>query len=330
MKKTLRLAALFTLNFVLWMFFFAVFVRADNLGYISSDTTQACSAGGVTGGVCHKLIIAGCANTANFQVLAKVNQVTSPVGMVTFTEGGGGNGGYYDTHFTYGTLVVQGALNNNLNTVQLNYNGGSVGWLTGAPTYPGDRALACRNATVREWAYTNVANSQSPFCATGTSGGAGGIAYDLAEYSAGTAYTYVQLVSGPPFSREDEGCGDVNAPSVVTACGKVLSPVLTAGQATLYINPGDNGHCYPPNQNYATALLDQSILAPDAVTVFPATEVEQLIGSNDSSPAAAQAAMWQSAVPQTITACVQGATHEMASTLVGANAILNHLIAGCK
>jgi hypothetical protein len=96
------------------------------------------------------------------------------------------------------------------------------------------QTAACRPATFLNYAFTNLAYEPNTtgFCAQGTSGGAGAVAYSMARYGAGqTGYTpldKVELPVGPPFGDIEQGCEEPEAGDVQIGCPS-NSPSWCAG-----------------------------------------------------------------------------------------------------
>jgi hypothetical protein len=87
------------------------------------------------------------------------------------------------------------------------------------------QAAACRPATFLNYVYTNptlyTPGPSNGMCAQGYSAGSAAVAYALAWYGAGSYLDNAELLSGPVFSRIDEGCEVPTAPNV---------PMCPAGQ----------------------------------------------------------------------------------------------------
>src|SRR5262249_32348640 len=216
---------------------------SDPLG--NTDAAQVSCAsvrgtGGVPGGTCYKALVS-CPGIADMPVAVKVNQPPdNSIGTVLFTVGGGGLP-WYDVHFTYGALEIENVLNAGYTTVQFNFSFPPVGrsdvpfagWLTGPG---GPRTLACRWATLAQWVHDNIRQSNTPFCATGNSGGAATAGYAIANYGMGSEFNMLEETNGPPFSRIDNGCL-CNAAPIQTPC--VAQPISDCylEEANIYLDP---------------------------------------------------------------------------------------------
>jgi hypothetical protein len=90
------------------------------------------------------------------------------------------------------------------------------------------KVSACRPATLLKFLFQKAEQNRVPrkaMCAQGTSAGSAAVAYSLAEYGAGSYLDYVELTSGPVFSRIDIGC-DPNAMPVSVCLGNLCQTGL--------------------------------------------------------------------------------------------------------
>src|ERR1700685_3406935 len=178
----------------------------DALGTATS-TSAACATHGLPGGTCYDVALT-CPNVANVTANVKVLSPTStPLGTVVMTAGGG-DASYYEYAPGYGSYIVNNVVGAGFTVAETQFPGASGnGWLEG-PATDGPRSLACTYATLVEWIYTNIhqSNTSAPYCATGESGGAAAISYSLSHYGLASILTLADLDSGPPFGRIDYGC----------------------------------------------------------------------------------------------------------------------------
>ncbi|MBA3913531.1 MAG: hypothetical protein H0X25_06690 [Acidobacteriales bacterium] len=317
---------------------------ADSIGRINVHSVSCDSVrgtGGVAGGSCY-LADVSCPGIADQQAAIKVNQPSGrALGTVLFTPGGGGSP-WWDVNFTYGTLGVQKVLDAGYTTVQFNFaypprgsHGEQIqGWLSGPG---GARSLACRWATLADWAYKNQRpTSTSPMCATSASAGSGAAAYSVAFYGLGPEFTMLEETSGPVFDRIDNGCL-CNAPNVQTACGKGSISECYLSEATEYIDPSyQNKSCSSAVHSHHSTMLatyiHDSLDADGAEFNFPLTYVHFLFGGQDGSSAVAQGTAWQSQITGTIKPpvdCAPAAGHRIADNLAGATQIATDIISSC-
>ncbi len=346
-------------------------LQSDPLGKvtITGDGTIPCPTfgGGLGGATCYQVNVS-CDGIADYSVYLKVNTPNgTPLGTVIFGTGTGGSTLYdFDPSFIVGAFnggmtVVQGVqnqtvVNGGYTTVQVSFGspfnsaGTDNGWLQGPG---GVRRLACRYATVVDWIYKNIHNSNAsaPMCATGNSGGSGAIGYALTEYSLASELALAELTSGPVMTRLHQGC---NSPGLYTGsnpCTHLTENMAysasggsegTAGiidvayQAQGETTPtlctdGVNG----TNTNFNRFLSD-SIEDDPANTVplpipNPPTNVNVVFGTDDTSNAIPQGYAWYGGVgpqppPPT---CVAGTPHAVPSTSAGATQIVADILGKC-
>ena len=273
-----------------------------------------------------------CSSVADYSgVLLKVSTPSgTSKGTIVFTTGGAGND-LYEEHFTYGSTAVNDVVAAGFTAVQTDFTAGSTGWLTG-PAADGPLTLSCRWATMAQWVHDNVRQTNSAFCATGNSAGAGAIAYALARYGEGSIFNFVVPTGGPPFSRIDEGCV-CNRTMINTSCAGPIDPCYGLN-ANMFLDPAyGNGHCSHGDTTDVPLWQKDSILSSDGKSVlnYPTTNVHFIFGSLDNTPGPANAALYQQAITshQDTPQCVADAPHEIADVLDGAQAVSSALIAGC-
>ena len=335
-------------------------MQSDPLGSIAGNAQQdaiPCPTfgGGLTTATCYQLNVS-CPGTADFSAYLKVNPPTgTPLGTVLFGTGTGGATLYdFDPLFSEsgtngGLAVVQSVLNAGFTAVQVSF--GSPfntatpnGWLTGPG---GVRRLACRYATVAQWIYQNIHNSNTtaPMCATGNSGGSGAIAYALTDYGLGSGQnpvlSMVEETSGPPMSRLDQACVPASSCTQqqftcnpgdpvqsLTACytnsdSQIIDPAYPQPLCTNAINGTQ-----PP----AGLFLSDSILGGPSPQTFPKTRVNQVFGGQDTSAAVEQGLIWFNALSGTTKAqaCVSDAPHPIPAVQDGALAIATDIQNLCR
>jgi hypothetical protein len=301
----------------------------DPLG-TATGSGIACASGGVAG-QCWRLTVS-CPGVADNQPAIKVTTpATTAVGTIIFAVGNGGTG-WYDQFYQQGTTIINNVVAAGFTAVQINFNDGAQGWLTGPG---GPRKLACRFATAAEWIYTNIhqGGTAAPLCATGNSGGSGLIAYALAHYGMGSILAMVEPTSGPPFGRIDWGCLGTS-PAITMgadACGQTLSPTYPSEIASSLLDTAyGNNTCSTQQSSAAGTFLNDSIMSPQTALSYPATDVHVLYGSLDTSSAVPQGWEWSSAIQSKHTiSCVAGAPHGIPDTTQGATQISNDLINFC-
>lgn len=318
------------------------------MGRVKTAPTVDCSSvgdadQGVPNGTCYVLTVA-CPDVADEGVAVKVNApVGDSKGTILFSVGGAGTP-WYDVHFAFGTQLINSVRDAGFTTVQFNFmfpptgfpDGGLfAGWLTGPG---GPRKLACRWATAAQWVHDNIRAGNTAFCATGNSAGSAAAAYALAHYGMGSVFNMLEETSGPPFTRLDHGC-ICDQPPVQTVCGQGALSECYHSDGNAYVDPAYNplGHiCSSAEDSHDTTnkqkFINDSIMAPDATTSFPNTDIHFVFGGLDDGAAEPQAMIW---IP-TITAkssipvdCVADAPHMIADVQDGAEKIAHDLITSC-
>lgn len=309
----------------------------NQLGTASAvSVTCPPSSVGVVGSACYTVTVS-CPSVAPYNADIKVTNPTGPsVGTVIYTTGGGGNALYEDPNqFVYGYLAINNVVAANYTVVQTDFNDtttvGGAGWLDGPG---GPLLLSCRWATLAKWIHDNpsIHATNTAFCATGNSGGAGAIAYALSRYGEDSLFNFVLPTGGPPFTRIDYGCRCSNQTLQQTDC--VGTQVTCYGQdANLYLDPAyANTDCSNISAPPDTAQWQaDSILSSDGKSVLNyKIPVHFLFGQLDTGSGIALAVLWENAITsQHSNACVPNAPHKLADVQNGAQAIANELIANC-
>lgn len=318
----------------------------DPLGNVPSYSTIACPGVTTIGtppttSACYSLDVS-CPYVADFTTYLKVNLAAgTAVGTVMFGTGTGGMT-LYDSTWTFGINVIENVLNAGFNTVQVAFGGPFTnaplgkGWLTGPG---GVRRLACRYATVAQWVYQNIHNSNAsaPFCATGNSAGSAAITYSVAHYGLDSIFAFIEPTSGPPLARLDYACIG-NGVSLPTPCGQGMeSPTFLPGDAMI-VDPAYSApictQSLSGSTTYEAQLLSDSVDGPGAIFSYPHTGVNIVFGGLDATVAVPQALEWfiQVSSPNgpPAPACVADAPHEMPMVLDAADLIASDMISMCK
>jgi hypothetical protein len=317
-------------------------------GTATATALSSCSAdpGGVPGN-CWGLNVS-CPNITAFFPYDATVKVTAPsgqsLGTVIFITGGGGSL-YYDSYFTYGAQVIDSVVDAGFTAVQIVFDNPVAGWLTGpAGDGNGPISLACLPATAMEWVYYNARTSDTPLCATGSSGGSAALAYALSQYGVGRFLTFAEPTSGPEFSRLDYGCSPPNQTSACAVCGSgTLSDSYGLPNAEAYVDPAytgvasgqPNGPCSKgilSSQTYAALFHHDSILSdkyPPQLSFV--TQVRVVFGGLDIGAAIPEGLDWVSFITSSTTVvCVPSAGHEIASFPAGAIQLENDLVSYCQ
>jgi hypothetical protein len=283
---------------------------------------------GVNGSSCFQLTVS-CPGVATYTTAdLKVTQPTAPsIGTVLYTVGGGGNQ-LYEDQFVYGNVAINNIVAANFTAVQTNF-GSNTGWLDGPG---GPLLLSCRWATVAQWVHDNVRASNTAFCATGNSGGAGVIAYALARFGEDSIFSYVLPTSGPPFTRIDFGCRCSQQTLQTTNCAGIQGTCYGT-DANMFLDPAyGNTNC---SNSSATPLTSQwqadSILSSDGKSQLSyKTPVHFIFGAQDMGSGSALAVLWENAITSSHTVeCIADGPHKIADVMDGAQAIATDLINNC-
>jgi hypothetical protein len=314
----------------------------DTLGNVSSSNTVSCTDvgadSGVAGSTCYQLNVS-CPDVSDETVDLKVNTAPVPLGTVLFTAGGGGLT-WYDQEFTHGADAINQVIAANFTTVQMVFetppgfpsNLTPAGWLSGPG---GVRKLACRWATAAKWVHDNMLASNTAFCSTGNSGASGAMGYAISQYGMEATFNFLEMTSGPPMARIDQGCL-CNTTPVSTPCGQTLSACYQV-DANMFLDPAyASTICSSAETTHSTSnqdtFINDSVLSPDANLVFPDVNIHFVFGGRDTGSAPPQAMQWMQAISAKgpiSGECVADAPHALADALDGANKIANDVIAMC-
>ena len=336
----------------------------DPLGTTRSVTQLPSCSGSIPNGTCFSMAVS-CPGVDDISAYLKVNNPQgAPVGTVLLNTGTGGSGLYDDPNaggYDFGNNVVQSLLLAGYNTVQISFGSPfnqdqKNGWLQGPG---GVRRVACRYATVADWAYNHpqvinpnvsVATSK-PMCATGNSGGSAVIAYAAFEYGLDSELAMIEPTSGPVASRLDLGCSPCSASAVGTVCtnsnnvpdmcyleadAKIVDEAYRASGATTPTLCSDALH-NTANASVSAQLLSDSILYGGSTQIInmPNTILKQLLGDDDTSNAVPQATTWEAQVtpspssPSPRFACLAGVQHDLPNFSTAAQQIAADIIQFC-
>ncbi len=302
-----------------------------------------CPIGGVGNSACYSLSIQ-CSGidgsgVAAIPVALKITNPGSSMGAIIFISPGGGNT-FYDQSFSYGELIVNSVVQAGFTAVQPNFSGAN-GWLLG-PAPNGTRALACRYAALANWVYSSTSplmhQSGSAMCATGISGGASVVVYGLAHFGMGTGATrifdFVEVTSGPVFSRLDNGCLCNQPPyQTTTGQGQLSDCYLTIG--SLLDDTYSAPYCSTARKTHSTTnetlLRHDSIMSDDPPFLNYTTAVHVVLGAqNDEGAAIPQSLEWANSVTSPLTISLIGdAAHLLPDSFDGALQVANDLNTGC-
>jgi hypothetical protein len=335
---------------------FAFLVLVSNLGLLSTASATdplgsvtanavSCSSvrggGGVPGGTCYKAIVT-CPGINDIPVAVKVNQpIGTSIGTVIFESGGGGDT-WYDTHFTYGATAIKDVMAAGYSGVQFAFEypplgSGNSKQFTGFLTGPGGpRALACRFTTILQWAHDTIRTADTPFCGTGQSGGSAALGYAIADYGMAPEINMLEMGSGPPFARIDQGCL-CKGETVQNPCATGAITMCYQREAGVFLDPSyNNTACSRAEQTHHSPreaqFLHDSLNSTDATYNFPTTNIHLVFGGLDGTVGVAQGMTWAGVItgssPPTVE-CVADAGHRIPDVLDGATKIADDIIAFC-
>jgi hypothetical protein len=195
------------------------------LGTVTVVGKATCLSGVTQGATCRTINVS-CPGLSDLTaILSQALPKVTARGTIILLSGGGGTGflnsGFANRYLIDGFRVVQ------------------LAWTTDWEDTSGVglTSASCRGATVFKYVFDNIQNADrsTGFCAQGSSGGGGAIAYSLAQYGLADYFDYVVIAAGPGVARLDYGCDKslytgaplnlcsqlTNAPFAFTSGGKV-------------------------------------------------------------------------------------------------------------
>jgi hypothetical protein len=327
------------LTFLSVIMFFQVPVRAqprqfDSLGTVMARTI-ACPSQGLSATACYALDVS-CPAIPEYTVYLKTLAPSNrPKAAVTLTAGGTSTELFEE--YAYGQVTVQDLVNAQFLAVEVTFGSpfdeNEKGWQTNVDG-AGPRAASCRYATVTAWIKNNLA-PQVPLCAAGISAGSQQIAEGLAHYGLSQYLAFVELGSGPPFSRIDEACISSPGQSVEYCSGADVGFLVGLSDAQGFIDPAyPRPWCSHDIQTgsdlHQAEFLSDSVTSADALLSYPATSVWFLYGGLDDSSAINQGEIYRLNIKTSNHArCVPDAPHSLADVLSGAQQIANDITLQC-
>ncbi len=180
-------------------------------------------------------------------------------GTVLLTSVGPGTGVYGATPPS--SLIHEDLRTSGFRTVRLQW---IDSWGVGTPgEEEGTMRLACRPATVARWVYDNlhIEDSDTGFCASGHSGGAGQISFMLSHYGLDRILDAVVPTGGPPYARTD------------LSCMLGLHPGTTLVDRSLGYPPDGSGPCYNRDASYSERFRLASVASGEGDYIHPTTMV---------------------------------------------------------
>jgi hypothetical protein len=355
-------------------------LKSDALGTATPSTPAAAQitcpsfTGGLNGATCYQLKVS-CDAIADYYAYLKVNSPTgTPLGTVIFGTGTGGTS-LYDNDLSFivgsfnggqtvvGDLLNLGVANQGFTTVQISFSDPfnpqppqPNGWLQGPG---GVRRVACRYATVADWVYKNIHNSNAsaPYCATGNSGGSGAIGYAVTEYALASEFSMLEMTSGPVMTLLHQGCAvcgkypgsdpctqtqgnmcySVSAGGTGSTAGIIDTAYQAQGQSTPTLCTDAVNGVNPNDPNFSRFLSDSIEddpgVRPQLPIPDPPTTVNVVFGTMDTTGNAVPEgyAWWGGVGPQPPPpTCVATAPHAIPSDPNGAAQIVSDIQTSCK
>jgi len=350
-------------------------LKTDPLGTVTPSTAVAAQttcpvfSAGAPGSTCYKVKVS-CDGIADWSAYLKVNQPSgNPLGTVVFSTGSGGGTLYdNDSNFINGTFnggdnIVERVLNTTVadagyTTVQVSFgapfdNSTAVanGWLQGPG---GVRRLACRYASVVDWIYKSIHNSNTtaPMCATGNSAGAGAISYAVSEYGLASEFSLVEPTGGPVMTLLHQGCSPCSQFTASNFCtqthqsmcysvssggssstAEIIDNAYQAqGQTTPTVcTDGVNGNNKNFNRLLSDSIEDDPSITTPLPIVNPPTTTKVVLGTLDTTSAVLQGYAWWGAVgPPPQLKCIADAAHAIPAVQDGADQIVSDIETMCK
>ncbi len=254
----------------------------------------------------------------------------APRGTILFGTGGGGDS-FYDRSAT-AAVMMRSLAGGGFRIVQRAW---AEQWESGGA---GLAAAACRYATLLTWVGDEL-RTDGALCATGNSGGSAEIAYALSRFGREEILDLAVPTGGPVMSRVDLGCLDSEGwqdecravPDGTTCEPAAIECEYSGSNFALIDGPYlPDTPCESHDDDFASTLLADSILSPDADLDFGSTPVHQLLGDRDCTQALPQGVLWYDAVTsEKAQTFVAGTGHSTFGTSEGAAAIRRVLDEEC-
>ncbi|HVF69469.1 MAG TPA: hypothetical protein VNA13_02790 [Xanthomonadales bacterium] len=257
---------------------------------------------------CYKVTINNCPYAGEVIATVRVSTPPQPKGTIMFTVGGGGDGFYHQYGGTSArNYVLKPLFEQGFQIVDPKFD---IPWFpgTGEGQY-GLRGKACAHATLLNWVHENIyvsRGSSGGFCATGASGGASALGFDMTSYKAEEILDGVLFTGGPPLNRIDHGCLGETDPAWASQC-RALTTCVADRPACGY----DDGHRAAIDKTYGTGVTAcqtrdlswsptwqrDSITGPGADLHYPNTPVRFIFGARDCGEgASAQGKLYANAI----------------------------------
>lgn len=232
---------------------------------------------------------------------------TGQSGTILFFSGGSGSTFWGDKSY-YAAKAIDSLRNRGYRTVEVSWSAG--GWLKGED---GPKKLSCRPAAVSQWAKDSLHVADTPFCATGNSGGASQVIYTLES----VAFDFALPTGGPVMSRIDQGCLS-------------SGPIAYNANAARLIDRSfgfwwGDGPCSTHDRTAAQAMYAASHTPGDT-----STPVHFMFGEYDTGSAYWQGMAYIDTLTNFKLTIIPDATHNTHESAQGAKAIHKALLDSCK
>jgi hypothetical protein len=293
----------------------------DRLGEIVVRDQTACE----PGIMCHELTVTcpGVVAPADVTLFAG-EPATTDLGTVLFATGDGGMN-RWSREGPPGREMLGELRAAGYRVVEIAWAGR---WFEGSSIDEGPAVLACRVATVVDWAFDNL-HAGPGFCAVGTSGGSAQVTYLLTDYGLDTILDLVIPIEGPPFARIDQGCLPRPGEPADLAYGV---GVQRTGRfdASFGFADGD-GPCTLQDETFRARFENASLGFGPRDYDHP-TRVRMVFGDVGNANAQAQGSVYLDRLMTSatdVTVMTVPGDHGLAATDPGADAIRDLVIEGC-
>jgi hypothetical protein len=247
----------------------------------------SCPSDAPSGATCTSLTVE-CPRLDDLSVTAIVTEpATSAIATILLHNNVGGeqllDSGFVDAYTAAGFRVVQAEW-------QSDWEQSDVGV----------KHAACRFATLLEWIFTNVHQSDRThgFCAQSWGGGSGGLAFALSHYRAGAILDAITVSAGPPFARIDLGCTP-SAPSISPCATAASVPVDYSGGVLQIISTWEEAPSCGSSSPAPSEIVrwqHDSVLSSEAVLAFPQTSLAAWYCTTDDDATIGQGSLFFSRV----------------------------------
>jgi hypothetical protein len=278
-----------------------------------------------------KVTCPGVSRTINALVRTGEPAGVPALGSILFANGGTGAAYWGDAHAQ--TARVLGELRAaGYRTVEFKWK---ATWYQGAVgKQEGFVKLGCRPATLAQWIYDaiHVQADTLPFCFYGHSNGAAALAYTATHYDKRNILDLAVFNGGPNWVRNDIGC--IQDDPAYSSLFFDLAGRKNVDRSFGYKTDG-TGPCGRKDPAYRDQFYFSGIVSSDWQYVYPTTMLSFVFGANDKTKTANHGKHFYDTVvtagsPLVSYTTVAGAGHNTYTTINGANAIRDILLAECR